>query len=123
MAKVLLVEDEHSQAEVLMMLLTLEGFEVAVAVNGKDALTQLDRVQPDVIITDYMMPGMTGGEMAERVRGAPQHAKVPIVLMSATEARLVEQHSEHFDVFLRKPYLLDDLFAVIKRLLTPPIDV
>ncbi len=61
MPKVLIVEDEHSQAEVLTMLLRVEGFETAVAINGRDALEQLDRVQPDLIVTDYMMPSMNGG--------------------------------------------------------------
>ncbi len=120
MPKVLVVDDEHSQAEVLTMLLSLEGFEVAVATNGRDALAQLDRVQPDLIVTDYMMPVMNGGEMAKLVRAAPQHAKVPIVMTSANEARQVAQHSEHYDAFLRKPYLWDDLFAIIGRLLAPP---
>lgn len=120
MARVLVVEDEHSQAEVLTMLLTIEGFEVATANNGKEALAQLDRVQPDLIVTDYMMPLMNGGEMARLVRAAPLHSKVPIVMTSATDASQVEHHSEHYDAFLRKPYRWDDLFAIIRRLLTPP---
>ena len=117
MAKVLVVDDEHSQAEVLTILLTLEGFEVAVAPNGKAALAQLDQVQPDLIVTDYMMPHMNGGDMAKLVRAAKQHAKVAIVMTSANEARQVEQHSEHYDAFLRKPYLWNDLIATIRRLL------
>ncbi len=120
MAKVLIVDDEHSQAEVLTMLFTLEGFEVAVAVNGKDALDQLDRERPDVIVTDYMMPRMNGGEMARLIRASSNHARVPILMTSATEARQVEQHSEHYDAFLRKPYLWDDLFAIINKLLAAP---
>ena len=104
-----------------MMLLTLEGFEVAVAANGKDALAQLDRLQPDLIVTDYMMPHMNGGEMAKLVRAAPLHAKVPIVMTSATDVRQVAHHSKHYDAFLQKPYLWDDLFAIIRRLLTSPM--
>ena len=120
MPKVLIVEDEHSQAEVLTMLLTLEDFEVAVAVNGQDALERLDGVRPDLIITDYMMPFMNGGEMAERIRNIPAHRAIPIVMTSATDARQVENYAEHYDAFHRKPYRWDDLLATIKRLLTPP---
>ena len=119
MAKVLVVDDEHSQAEVLTMLLTLEGFEVVVASNGKEALAQMDRAQPDLIVTDYMMPLMDGGELAKLVRTAPKHAKVPIVMTSATDASRVEHYSEHYDAFLQKPYRWDDLFAVIRKLLSP----
>jgi two-component system, OmpR family, response regulator VicR len=117
MPTVLIVEDEHSQAEVLMMLLNLEGFETAVAINGKDALEQLDRVRPDLIITDYMMPLMNGGEMAERVRATALHAGVPILMTSATDALQVEKYAAHYDAFHRKPYLWDDLFATVRRLL------
>ncbi|MBC7779220.1 MAG: response regulator [Proteobacteria bacterium] len=117
MVKVLIVEDEHSQAEVLTMLLRLEGFDVAVAVNGHDALTQLDDVRPDLIVTDYMMPEMNGGEMARQIRARPLHGRIPIIMTSATDARQVEQHGAYYDAFLRKPYLWDDLFVIIKRLL------
>lgn len=117
MAKVLVVDDEHSQVEVLVMLLTSEGFEVAEASNGKDALDGLDRVRPNLIVTDYMMPLMNGGEMAKLIRSTP-HAAVPIIMTSATEAKQVEQHSQHYDAFLRKPYMWDDLFAIITRLLS-----
>lgn len=121
MAKVLIVDDEHSQAEVLMMLFNLDGFEVAVAVNGQDALDRLDEVRPDVIVTDYMMPLINGGELARLVRASPQHAHVPIFLTSASEARQVEQHAPHFNAFLRKPYLYDDLLAQVQQVLAPPL--
>lgn len=117
MPRVLIVEDEHSQAEVLAMLLRLEGFETAVAVSGQDALDQLDRVQPDLILTDYMMPSMNGGEMAQRVRATTAHGKVPIVMTSATDKRHVEKYAAHYDAFHRKPYLWDELFVTIKKLL------
>jgi len=119
--RVLVVEDQHIQAEALTMLLTLEGFEVAVAFDGKDALSQLDSVRPDVIITDCMMPVMSGGEMAKLVRASTEYATVPIVMTSATDSRALAHHREHCDAFLRKPYLWDDLLVVIKRLLSPSI--
>lgn len=117
MPTVLIVEDEHSHAEILTLLLKLEGFETAIAINGKDALEQLDRVRPDLIITDYMMPLMDGGEMARRIRESARHAGVPIVMTSATEPRQVERYAAHFNAFHRKPYLWDELFATIKKLL------
>ena len=117
MPKVLVVEDEPSQAEVLTILLGLEGFEIAVAVNGKDALDNIDQVQPDLIVTDYMMPLMNGGEMVARIRAMPAYGKVPIVMTSATDVRQAEKYSAHYDAFFRKPYLWNDLFATIRRLL------
>jgi CheY-like chemotaxis protein len=117
MPKVLDVEDEPSQAEILTILLGIEGFEVSVAVDGKDALAQLDQVQPDLIVTDYMMPLMNGGEMVARIRAMPAYGKVPIVMTSATDMRQIEKYSAHYDAFFRKPYLWNDLFAAIRKLL------
>lgn len=119
MPKVLIVEDEHSQAEVLTMLLKLEDFDVAVALNGKEALDRLDRIQPDIIVTDYMMPYMNGGEMAAHIRASPLHRRIPIVMTSATDARQVEKYAQHYDAFHRKPYLWVDLLTTIKKLLPP----
>lgn len=113
----LIVDDEHSQAEVLTMLFQLEGFDVEVAANGKQALDRLDGVRPDLIVTDYMMPLMNGGEMAKRVRAMPSYAKIPIVMTSATVEHQIEPYADFYDAFLRKPYLWDDLFAAVKKLL------
>jgi two-component system response regulator VicR len=120
MAKVLIVEDELGVAEVLSMMLEIEGFEVLRAINGKDALAQLERTPPALIITDFMMPLMDGGELAKHVRTSPQLAQIPILMTSATEARQVQKYASYFDAFLRKPYLWEDLFTVIRTLLPPP---
>lgn len=119
LAKVLVVEDEPTQAEVLMLLLTLEGFEVALASNGAEALVQVERLQPDLIITDYMMPIMNGGEMARHIRAATQHARLPIVMTSATRLLLTEQPVPHCEAFLPKPYVWDELVQIIKQLIPP----
>jgi len=119
MPKILIVDDEHSQTEVLKLLFSLEGFEAAVAFNGKDALAQLERVRPDVIVTDYSMPLMNGGELVKLVRASSQHAKLPIVMTTATQARHIE-HAELCNAILRKPYLWDDLIATVNRILPPP---
>src|SRR5437764_15427887 len=97
------------------MLLTSEGFEVAAACNRREALDLLDAVKPDLIVTDFMMPLMNGGEMAGRIR-ASAHAKVPIIMTSASQFQQTEPASQHHDAFPRKPYLSADLFATIVRL-------
>lgn len=81
-------------------------------------LAQLPSVQPALIVTDYMMPVMTGGEMAKLVRSVAQFETLPIVMTSATAPEHVAAYSEYYDSFLRKPYRWDDLFAEISRLLS-----
>jgi two-component system response regulator VicR len=101
----------------LSMMLEIEGFEVIRAVNGKDAVAQLERTRPDIVITDFMMPLMDGGELAKRVRTTPQHAQIPILMTSATEARQVQKYADYFDAFLRKPFLWEELLTVMHKLL------
>ena len=120
MKTILVVDDELGSAEVLSLILEEEGYKAYCAVNGRQALVQARDVVPDLVIVDYMMPLMNGGEMAQLVRAAPLHSKVPIVMTSATDEEQVEQHSEYYDAFLRKPYRWDDLFAIIRRLLASP---
>lgn len=115
--KVLIVDDEPDQTEILKVLFELEGFEVAVAVNGHDAVTQIHKVRPHVIVTDYMMPCMNGGEMAKTVRTFPQFATLPIVMMSATEISQVEMYLPYYDAFLRKPYLWEELISTTWRVM------
>ena len=57
-----------------------------MAINGQDAIKHLEVVRPDLILTDYMMPLMNGGEMAKHIRASGD--KVPIVMTSATEIRM-----------------------------------
>jgi CheY-like chemotaxis protein len=77
-------------------------------------------VLPDLIVTDCMMPLMDGGEMAKRARTSPQHAQIPILMTSATEAKQVQKYASFFDALVREPYLCADLFAAIHKLLPPP---
>lgn len=82
---ILIVDDEHEIREMLMKYLERKGYEVVIAVDGTDALTELD-ARPgrvDCVITDHDMPNMTGIELLEQMRGNSQHQNVPVILGSA----------------------------------------
>ena len=68
MPKILVVDDETSILNTLQILLRGEGFEVTVAVSGREALERFDDVAPDVVLTDIRMPGMSGLELLAAVR-------------------------------------------------------
>ncbi len=65
---VLLVEDEPAQREILRYNLTSEGYEVAMAENGDDAMILVEEVMPDLILLDWMLPGVSGIEICRRVK-------------------------------------------------------
>lgn len=113
---ILVVDDEPGNRELLSFLLSLEGFEVLAAVDGKDALEKIANNPCDLIITDYMMPRMDGQELVRRVRAQPSYGRVPIILTSAgfpPESDVMEEIEE----FVSKPFVLEDLVRVINTLL------
>ncbi|MBW3664912.1 MAG: response regulator [Actinobacteria bacterium] len=81
--RILVVDDDASIRDMLEMVLTLEGFEVHTAADGLSAIEQAKALKPDVIVLDIMMPGLSGREVAELLRQAPQTADTPIIFCSA----------------------------------------
>jgi DNA-binding response OmpR family regulator len=89
MAKILLIEDEAPLREMLLDELTDQGHSVIEASNGEEGLKKFLEVEPDLVLCDRAMPGMSGYEVLERIRGAhPQYEDVPFVFLTAlTDAR------------------------------------
>ena len=83
MTRVLVVEDEASFSEALSYMLRKEGFEVAVAATGPQALTDFDRAGADIVLLDLMLPGLSGTEVCRSLR---QRSSVPIIMVTARDA-------------------------------------
>src|SRR5579859_1843524 len=81
MARILVVEDSPTQAEQIRLMLEDEGFEVATAANGQEALALIERGAPDIVATDLEMPVMNGLQLVEAVRR--DHPGLPVTLMTA----------------------------------------
>ncbi len=114
--RVLLVEDEGTVRTVAMRILQRRGFSVFVASSGEDALTMLAASGGvDVIISDVMMPGMSGLELAERVSVTPEAP--PVVLMSGFATPEMDPGAlQRLAVrFLPKPFTPDELEAVVRQ--------
>jgi two-component system, OmpR family, response regulator RegX3 len=85
--RVLVVEDEESYSDALTYLLRKEGFEVAIAPNGDDALVEYDRSGADIVLLDLMLPGTPGTEVCRQLR---QMSNVPVIMVSAKDAEVDE---------------------------------
>ena len=85
MSIVLIVDDDPTAREALVAILEGEGYELQQAKDGIWALQMLKRLQPDLILLDVMMPGMTGFEVCRRIRATPSLAEVPIILLTALD--------------------------------------
>lgn len=117
--RLLVVDDEPNLLGAIAVVLRGEGFEVATARNGKDALLQIARSLPDLIVSDVRMPVMDGYTLARQMRSAPHTKLIPIVFLSAkgeTDDR-IEGFRSGVDVYLTKPFEPDELIAVIANVL------
>lgn len=116
-AYVLIVDDEFGLADVTSMLLEELGYDVAVAINGKIGLEMLASRTADLVLTDAMMPIMDGPEMIRRMRADPRFANIPTILMTALPEAVPQGAAALHDGVLLKPFALDELLALMAKLL------
>jgi two-component system response regulator RegX3 len=114
--RVLVVEDEESYSDALSYMLRKEGFEVAVAATGPDALAEFDRAGADIVLLDLMLPGMPGTEVCRQIR---QTSNVPVIMVSAwdDEVDKVVGLELGADDYVTKPYSPRELVARIRAVL------
>jgi two-component system phosphate regulon response regulator PhoB len=118
-ANILLVEDEPGIQEVLKFNLGRQGHHVTVAASGEEALGLLKGVLPDLILLDWMLPGISGIELARRVRADARLKAVPIIMLTARseERDKVLGLDTGADDYLTKPFSPAELNARIKAVL------
>jgi CheY-like chemotaxis protein len=119
MNSILLVDDFEDGLEMYQEYLTYRGYQVVIARNGKEAVTQAQLHRPDVILLDLRMPGLTGIEAMRILRADPSFVTTPIVALTA-HALDDERHfalSAGFDALIAKPCLPDDLASAVERIL------
>jgi len=116
-ARVLVVDDEPNIVDVISMALRYEGFEVASAATGAEALTQVRDTRPHVMLLDVMLPDMEGFDVARRL-GA-ERARVPIIFLTARDATedRVRGLTVGGDDYVTKPFSLEELVARVRALL------
>jgi two-component system phosphate regulon response regulator PhoB len=113
---VLVVEDEPAQREVLSYHFEAEGFRVAQASNGEEALMLVEESAPDVIVLDWMLPNVSGIEVCRRLKMRPETRGVPIIMLSARseEVDRVRGLETGADDYMIKPYSLVELVARVR---------
>ncbi|MCZ4260257.1 phosphate regulon transcriptional regulator PhoB [Limimaricola sp. G21655-S1] len=113
---VLIVEDEPSQRAVLSYNLESEGFRISEAEDGDAALLMVSEEVPDLIVLDWMLPGVTGIEICRRIKSRPETRDVPIIMLSARseEVDRVRGLETGADDYVVKPYSVTELMARVK---------
>ena len=113
MRRILFVDDDFAVAEVTRMVLEHEGYTVLIAGNGEDAFHAVETERPDLVITDYMMPIMNGGQLVRRMRAAPLLTASPIIMVTANSATEIDGADLCVRV-LHKPITIDELLEAIR---------
>lgn len=109
--KILIVDDVMSNVLLLKVLLTNEKFAIATASNGRQALEQVDKENPDLILLDVMMPDMSGFEVAQHLKSNPATADIPIIFLTAlnSTADIVKGFQVGANDFISKPFNKEEL--------------
>ncbi len=117
--RLLVVDDEVNLLRAVAATLRAEGYEVTTARSGREALMQVAKAVPDLIVSDIRMPRMDGYQLARSLRDSPRTSLVPIVFLSAKgemEDR-VEGFRTGVDAYITKPFEPEELLAIIRNIL------
>jgi CheY-like chemotaxis protein len=116
--RVLLVDDDTVNLEVLGDVLRSEGYTVVCARNGAEAMACLHHAQPDVVMLDYVMPTMDGATMAQMLRDDAATRDIVIVMTSGLPEDMVRPRCQVYDAFLQKPYDVSQALLTLQALHT-----
>jgi CheY-like chemotaxis protein len=122
MTKVLLVEDDNNLREIFEMRLQADGFQTLTASDGEEALVVAMREKPDLIVADVMMPKLSGFEMLETLRTAPEMKNIKVVMMTALGQAEDQARGEKLGVLkylVKSQVTLEDFAKVINEILKP----
>ena len=116
---ILIVEDEEALTLLLRYNLEAEGYEVETVARGDDADVRLKERMPDMVILDWMLPGISGIEICRRLRTRPETRQLPIIMLTARgeESERVRGLSTGADDYIVKPFSVPELSARVRALL------
>jgi CheY-like chemotaxis protein len=119
-ARILIVDDEHDNRELLSIILTREGFLIQTAASGPEALAIVAQQPPDLVLLDVMMPGMTGYEVTAKLKGDPATKHIPVMMVTALHGRnaMTAALSAGAEDCIIKPVDRAELLLRVKKLLS-----
>lgn len=117
--KILIADDEPNIVISLEFLMKKEGFQVAIASDGEEALAKVDSFKPDLLLLDVMMPRKSGFEVCEALRADPSRTGLRIVMLTAKgrQTEVAKGMALGADAYITKPFSTKELVAKIKSML------
>lgn len=116
MATVLVVEDTLSELELISSYLMDSGYNVINATDAKDALNKAIKEQPDAVVTDVVMPGMSGFELCRKLKRNPATEQMPIIICSSKDQEIDRfwGMKQGADIYVTKPFTQEQLVRAVK---------
>ena len=121
MKKVLLIDDDLDLLEVLSSTLSYFGFDVKTSNHTDDIHSLITIHQPDLVILDYIMNGINGGELCSALKKKDATKNLPVIILSAYDKVIKSLGNYGCDAFISKPFDIQDLINNIKRVLSKPV--
>ena len=118
MALIVVVDDEVFLANLLADLLIDDGHEIVTASHGRAALQVIRERKPALVITDFMMPLMTGLELAQALNAEEDLKAIPVILVSGAQAGIARQNDNLFVAVFDKPYNLQAMIDTVRMIVT-----
>jgi len=117
--KVLVVDDEIHIVHVVAIKLRNNGYEVITAANGDEAFELVCEEKPDIIVTDFQMPVMTGLELVEKLRRSEATKDIPVIMLTARDFAIEDEQKQDLQIseFVSKPFSPKDLLRSIQDIL------
>src|SRR6266478_6886326 len=118
-ARILVVEDEEALTTLLRYNLDAEGYDVETVGRGDDADTRLKERVPDLIVLDWMLPGLSGIELCRRLRARSETRQLPVIILTALgeESDRIRGLNTGADDYIVKPFSVSELIALVGALL------
>lgn len=119
--KILVVEDSRTQRIIICRMLKQNGYEVVEAADGYAALGQLDKVKPDLILLDIIMPGIDGYKVMSLIKEKPGMRDVPIIMLTSRDNLIDKMRGKvsGTNEYLTKPFVYEELIAKVDKYLSP----
>ncbi|MFH1416439.1 MAG: response regulator [Elusimicrobiota bacterium] len=117
--KILIVDDSPTAIKMLQMTLEEEGYEIITAYDGDTGFEKALKKKPDAVILDVMMPGITGFQVCEKIKGHPETRQMPVIMLTGKDS------GQDFDIamekkadwYIVKPYDVSHLLRVLSKLI------
>lgn len=120
MKKILLVDDQPMLVDMLREFLNIEGYDVTTHTDGLTALKQMLDLRPDLVVTDFSMPGMNGGALLTAMRENAYLSDTPVLVLSGRPEHEISETCDGYAAYLRKPAEPVDVLEIIRRLTPAP---